>query len=79
MADMIVYYIMCVLVIIAVNCNNRGPISHGPCRLPTAHVAECVAFNARKLTSIIALRSSQLRHLAQSAMSFLLESAPNIR
>ena len=27
-ADMIVYYIVCVLVI-AVNCNHRGPISHG--------------------------------------------------
>ena len=53
-ADMIEYYIMCVLVI-AVNCNHRGPISHGPCRLPTAPVAECVAFNARKLTSIIVL------------------------
>ena len=53
-ADMIVYYIMCVLVI-AVNCNHPGPISHGPCRLPTAPVAECVAFNARKLTSITAL------------------------
>ena len=49
-ADMIVYYIVCVIVI-AVNCNNRGPISHGPYRLPTAPVAECVAFNARKLTS----------------------------
>ena len=50
---MIVYYIMCVIVI-AVNCNHRGPISHGPFRLPTAPVAESVAFNARKL-----------RHLAQ--------------
>ena len=48
-ADMIVYYIACVIVI-AVNCIRRGPISHGPCRLPTAPVAECVAFNARKLT-----------------------------
>ena len=45
---------MCVLVI-AVNCNHRGPISHGPCRLHTAPVAECVAFNARKLTSTTAL------------------------
>ena len=53
-ADMIVYYIMCVLVI-AVNGNHRGPISHGPCSLPTALVAECVAFNARKLTSTTAL------------------------
>ena len=34
---------------IAVNCNHRGPISHGSCRIPTAPVAECVAFNARKL------------------------------
>ena len=54
LADMIVYYIACVIVI-AVNCNRRGPIPHGPCRLPTAPVAECVAFNARKLTSTTAL------------------------
>ena len=53
-ADIIVYYIVCVIVI-AVNCNHRGSISHGPCRLTTAHVAECVAFNARKLTSTTAL------------------------
>ena len=54
-ADMIVYYIMCVYVI-AVNCNHRGPNSHGPGRLPTAPVAECVATaNERKLTSTTAL------------------------
>ena len=47
---MIVYYIMCVQVI-AVNCNHRGPISHRPCSLPTAPVAEFVAFNARNLQS----------------------------
>ena len=52
-ADMIVYHV-CVLVI-AVNCNHRGAFSHGPCRLPTAPLAECVAFNARKLTSTTAL------------------------
>ena len=52
--SVIVYCIMCVFVI-AVNCNHCGPISHGPCRLPTAPVAECVACNARKLTSTTAL------------------------
>ena len=53
-ADMIVYYIVCVIVI-AVNCNHPGSISHGPCLLPTAPVAVCVAFNARKLTSTTAI------------------------
>ena len=75
-ADTIVYYIVCVLVI-AVNCNHRGPISHGPCCLPTVHVAECVAFNARKLTSTTALTFQPTGAL--SAMSLHLESAPNIR
>ena len=49
---MIVYYIMCVCVCVGDcnNCNHRGPISHGPGRLPTVHVAECVApSHARKL------------------------------
>ena len=76
MAGTSVYYIVCVIVI-AVNCNNRGSISHGPCRLPTAPVAECVAFNARKLTSTTAL--TFLSTEALSAMPLHLESAPNIR
>ena len=60
---MIVYHItlMCVSVI-AVNCNHRGPISHGPGGLSTVHVAECVAFNAQKLKAPV-LEGSGSRRL----------------
>ena len=41
----------------------RAPVnSHGPGRLPTVHVAECVAFNARKLKTPV-LEGSGSRRL----------------